>query len=143
MAGEALSNGAKLEVQSSAGPPIVYTLVGGVQGVEPPSPDTPDVDVTALDSEGQETIPGLPDYGETSFSLFLRGTGSALVTNQALLQTLATSRAVVSFKVTGPTGIATVYTCNGWVKAFRPNYQTGQAAVAAVTIRWTGKPVIS
>lgn len=139
MANEALSNGATLEVQIAS----VWTEVGGVQGIQPPAPERAEIDVTALDSEGTETLAGLPDYGETSFTLFMRGSSGDLVANQAALQTLADTGAAVSFRVTGPAAIATVYTCSGWVKTFRPNFQTGQAAVADVTIRWTGKPVIS
>lgn len=142
MAGEALSNGAKLEVDVSTTETPSWKEIGGIQSLQVPSPDTAEIDVTALDSTGMETIPGMTDYGETQFTMFLRkGSASGYADNQGELITLAGSKAVKNFRVTLPTGLnSVVITCAGWVKAFRENLATGEAATAEVTIRWTGSP---
>lgn len=147
MAGEQLSNKATgvLFVQDAGGGGggVSYIKVGGVQAVQVPSPTRDEIDVTALDSEGMETIPGMADYGESTFEMFLRADTGDYEAGQARLAALADSGAIVSFKVEMPAAFGTTVTCDGWVKAFQENLATGAAATASVTIRWTGKPVRS
>lgn len=152
MAGEQLSNNPEgvLFVQATDDPgetPISYIKVGGATAVQVPSPTRDEIDVTSLDSGGQETIPGIANYGETTFDLFLRAANEAAPAGyeagQARLAALADSGKTVSFKVEMPEAFGVTVTCNGWVKAFQENLGTGEAAKASVTIRWTGKPVRS
>ena len=146
MAGEQLSNGTIVEAQSSAPgvTPVTYIAVGGIQNIQIPAPDTEEIDVTALDSTGKETIPGMSDYGETSFTLYMRAVAGDLAVGQARLESLATSKTVVSFRITPPAAFGSKkYTTLGWVKKFQPTASTGEAYQAEVTIRWTGAPVIA
>lgn len=145
MAGEALSNGAIVEVDVSTTETPSWKAVGGVQSIRLPSPETAEIDVTALDSLGEETIPGMTAYGETSFTLFLRGSGGATYgSNQSELATLAASKRVANFRITPPAALtSSTITCMGWVKAFVEDLTSKEAAKADVTIRWTGVPTRS
>lgn len=145
MAGESLSQGTVLAVQTAAGPPAVYTAVGGVQGVQVPGIQRDDIEVTALDSTAREYIADLPDTGENSFTLFIRKGAAAgeFEAGQKALEDLATSGAVSSFRITLPSAVlgAVSYTCAGYVKTFSITAETRQAITASVTIRWTGSAV--
>jgi hypothetical protein len=148
MAGEALSNGTLVEVQTAPGPPIVYTAVGGIDGdFTAPGVLNEEIEVTGLDSTAREYIGGLSETGETSFQLMLRkeGTGPATANFQAgqeALKDLSVTRAIVSFRFTPPAGLTTErITCQGYVKEFRILAGSNTAVRAAVTIRWTGAPV--
>ncbi len=103
MAGEALSNGTLVEVQTAPGPPIVYTAVGGIDGdFTAPGVLNEEIEVTGLDSTAREYIGGLSETGETSFQLMLRkeGTGPATANFQAgqeALKDLSVTRARVQY----------------------------------------------
>lgn len=143
MAGEALSNGTIVRVQDTAGPPITYIEVGGIQSIQTPSPERTEIDVTALDSEGQETIGGFPDYGQSDFTMFLRSESGDLAEGQDRLQELADSGDVVSFQIVSPAAFNKTYTTLGWVRMFRMTAVAGEAYQAEVSIRWTGKPTVT
>lgn len=146
MAGEALSQGTILKVETSPGPPIVYVTIGGVENFGYPGYAREDIEVTALDSTAREYIADLPDTGESTFPLFLRKgvTVTEFEAGQERLADLAASGAIVSFQAVMPPGIGTMtWTCNGYVKNFMPQSATRNAVKADVTIRWTGAPVRS
>lgn len=144
MAGETLSQGAILRVQSNDPPAAAtYAVVGGVEGITLPGFAREDIEVTALDSTAREYIADLPDTGESSFTLMIRkgSSGTNYETGQQRLEALAGSGLVVSFQVDLPASATTSparYTCTGYVKSFLPTLQTRDAFKANVTIRWTG-----
>jgi hypothetical protein len=142
MAGEALSNGTILRVQSNEPPAAAtYAVIGGVEGFEVPGIIRDEIEVTALDSTAREYIADLPDTGESSFTLMLRKgvTAPAYEVGQQRLEALAGTGTIVSFQVAMPPALGSItYTCQGYVKQFLPNTTSRQAATATVTIRWTG-----
>ena len=147
MAGEALSNGTLVEVETAPGPPIVYTAIGGIDGdFTAPGVLNEEIEVTGLDSTAREYIGGLSETGETSFQLMLRKEGAGAATEnfqagQQALMDLAVSRAIKSFRFKPPSSLTTKgSTCQGQVKEVRMIAGSKTAVRAAVTIRWTGAP---
>lgn len=146
MAGETLSQGTILRVQSNDPPSApTYVVVGGVEGITVPGFAREDVEVTSLESTAREYIGDLPDTGESSFTLMLQrgASGTAYQVGQQRLETLAGNGLIVSFQVDLPAAATTSaarYTCNGYVKSFVVQSQTRDALKASVTIRWTGAP---
>lgn len=146
MAGETLSQGTVLRVQSNEPPTApTYVVVGGVEGLTLPGIAREEVDVTALDSTAREFIGDLPDTGEASFTLMLRrgASGTDYQVGQQRMEALAIANTVVSFQFDLPPGATTTparYTVQGFVKAFQVVAQVRDALKANVTIRFTGAP---
>lgn len=146
MAGETLSQGTILRVQSNDPPASpTYVVVGGVEGFTLPGIAREDIEVTALDSTAREFIGDLPDTGESSFTLMLRRgtTGTDYAAGQQRLEALAISGTVVNFQVDLPataTTTAARYTVQGYVKAFQVTAQVRDALKANCTIKFTGAP---
>lgn len=139
MAGEALSNGVKIEVETTVAG--VFVQLGGAQGFQLPGLLRETIDVTALDSTAREYIASLPDSGETSFTLFLRKgvSGTDFEAGQQRMEDLAGGDDIVGFKITLPTALGGgVYSCDGIVLSFRPTVQTNEAITAECAVRWTG-----
>lgn len=53
---------------TGTGSPEAFELVSGIQGIGLPSPTSQEIDTTDLQSDAKESLLGLPDYGEVSFS---------------------------------------------------------------------------
>jgi hypothetical protein len=112
-----------------------YTSVGGITGISDiESGETPDIDVSDLDSTIKEYIAGLADNG--SFTLALNFALSNA--GQAVVQARRNDGATVAMKVVLPSGTTPTASFNGFVKKFSKNFNVDAARTGSVTVRVTG-----
>lgn len=146
MAGEQIATKVSLEVGDGAGTEVFAPIPGVVGIAEFPALEYAEIDVTALDSAGVETIPGLGDAGEMTFTLNLRKkvTGAGWLGVQAQLEGYAGDNLLHNFKLKVAAPVAKVYSFAAFVKTFRPSAPSANSAITAnVVLRLSGGVTIS
>ena len=78
------------------------------------SDTSPDIEVTDLDSTTKEYLPGLPDTGNVTMSVYCVDSDAGL----AAMETAFDARAISTFKITYPSGATPIRTFAGYVKSF-------------------------
>jgi hypothetical protein len=94
--------------------PSSWIKVGNITDIKGTPDTSPDIPVTDLDSTTEEYVPGLPDTGNVSMSIFCVDSDTGLAAIEAGFD----ARAVKSFKITYPSGATPVRTFSGYTKSF-------------------------
>jgi len=94
--------------------PSAWVKVGQLTDIKGTSDTSPDIEVTDLDSTTKEYLPGLPDTGTVTMSVFCVDSDTGLAAMEAAFD----ARVVKTFKVTYPSGSTPVRTFNAFVKSF-------------------------
>jgi len=106
--------GKTITIGTATATPSAWIKVGDVSDIKGTSDTAPDIEVTNLDSTTKEYIPGLPDTGNVTMSVFCNDVDTGLAAVEAAFD----ARTVKAFKVTYPSGSTPVRTFNAFVKAF-------------------------
>jgi len=95
--------------------PSAWIKVGQVSDIKGTSDSTPDIDVSDLDSTTKEYLPGLPDTGNVSMTVY-----AAVDTDPGLaaIEAAFDARTTKTFKITYPKGSTPVRTFNAYAKSF-------------------------
>lgn len=127
---------------NTVGAPSTYTTLAGVTSIDVPALESDDINVTALDSTGQEFIQGLGDGGTLSFPLNLRKATSGAapwVASQTAFEAYSNDNVLHGFKITFPGSTTVVYSFSGFVKKFAiSGVSATSAATADVSIKISG-----
>lgn len=94
--------------------PSAWVKVGQLTDIKGTSDTSPDIEVTDLDSTTKEYLPGLPDTGTVTMSVFCVDSDTGLAAMEAAFD----ARVVKAFKVTYPSGSTPIRTFNAFVKSF-------------------------
>lgn len=109
--------GTKLYVEDAESPGD-FIPVGNITSLPIPGPEKPEIDVTDFDSIGAESLPGLPDYGELSFSGFFNAENDGQL--QMFTDAQDPDAPVRAFRI-DMTRQNIRFSFNGYVRSFRPN----------------------
>lgn len=115
--------------------------IDGVESVSGPTGDKPEIPTTSLADTAATNVPGLPDYGEVTLSVFdnpADGGNAYLLTNFQAANTTTAFQIVLPFSGTGNT-----INFNGYAKGWALDVQGGNAGRLNVTVRVTGAIVRS
>lgn len=115
--------------------PEVFTTIANVTGVDGPSKENPEIDVTDLSSTAKEFIPGLVDNGEITLNLNFDVSNT---THDAVLDDLdaGTSR---NYKITfANVSPSIAWTFNAFPRSFPVTAGVDQAATGTLTLRING-----
>lgn len=94
--------------------PTAWIKVGQLTDIKGTSDTSPDIEVTDLDSTAKEYMPGLPDTGNVTMSVYCVDSDTGLAAMEAAFD----ARAVKNFKITYPAGATPIRTFAGYVKSF-------------------------
>ncbi len=127
-----------LEVETAPGSGVFFK-VAKITNMPKPKPTKPQVDVTNMDSDAEEQIPGLPNYGQLVYNLIWEP-GSAV---DAFVSAWDISNEIRAVRQTyGKTGVKDTY------QGFVLEYDAGaggasEAFKGSITIKCTSVPVRS
>jgi hypothetical protein len=106
--------GKTITLGSGTATPAAWTKVGQLTDIKGTSDTSPDIEVTDLDSTTKEYLPGLPDTGNVTMSVFCVDSDTGLAAIEAAFD----ARIAKSFKITYPTGSTPIRTFTAFVKSF-------------------------
>ena len=137
-----LGYGAQLRVGATTAATTATVLLGGVTSMPPPPFNRDLVQVTAFDSPDatHEFIPALNDPGEFAFDINWRPGNPTDLILIAMQAETAPRVFEISFTQVSP---VRKYTFTGFLTAFEPGATVEEQLSASVTIKVTGKPVVS
>jgi len=113
--------------------------IDGVESVSGPTGDKAEIPTTSLADTAATNVPGLPDYGEVTLSVFDNpaDAGNAyLLTNFAAANTVTGLQVILPFSGTGNT-----INFNGYCKGWSLDLQGAAAGRINVPVRVTG-PIV-
>ena len=145
MAGEQLSKGVTLAA-GDGGTTEVFTAIPGIVGIPAfPNLVVPKVSVTALDSAGEEFIPGIGTAGDVSFTINLRlatPTSTDYLPSQTVLRGWLNDGLLHNFRLTFPGTVTKKRTFTAFVSKWQ-EAATGpnNALQSAITLTVSGVPV--
>jgi hypothetical protein len=147
MAGETIAKGVAIAAGNGAGPEV-FTIIPGVTGIPSfASLDIPKVVVTALDSAGEEVIPGIGSAGDLSFTMNLRKatpTSAVYLPSQTILLGWLGDGLLHNFQLTYPGTVTSKVTFAAFVAKYRENGSSPAVGLSvAVTLTISGVPVRS
>lgn len=122
-------------LQMSAGSPVSYLTIRGVEGFQGPTASKPDIDVTAIDDTASQFLSGVPDYGNVTFDLFW---DPADTTHQAIKAEFDEIGSRAYFQIVAADDGAAVGVFEGEVKGWEHDFSKGAAAKVKVTVKLSG-----
>lgn len=128
--------GKTITIGTATATPTAWIEVGELTDIRGTSDTSPDIPVTDLRSTTEEYIPGLPDTGSLTGSIYCVDTDAGLAAMEAAFD----ARVVKAFKVTYPAGSTPIRTFNGYVKAFPKigDASKGAAVTGTIEIKRSG-----
>lgn len=117
------------------------TVVANITAIDVPSPDKPEIDLTDMASTAAENTPGIPDFGEISFSGFYNyaDAGQTIVRADGYDVAATTKAWTIEF-----TNQANKFTFNAWVKRYVPTAESPNDAYKfSATLRVTGAVTVA
>lgn len=115
--------------------------IGGVESISGPTGEKPEISTTALDDTAATNVPGLPDYGEVTLTVF---DDPADAGNAYLLTNFQASNTTRGFQIILPfSGTGNTINFNGYAKNWALDLQQGAAGRLNATVRVTGAVVRS
>lgn len=103
-----------IDAGNTTATPTAWIKVGQITDIKGTSDTSPDIDVTDLDSTTKEYLPGLPDTGNVTMSVFCIDGDTGLAAIEAGFD----ARAVKTFKITYPKGATPIRTFNAYCKGY-------------------------
>lgn len=94
--------------------PTAWIKVGQITDIKGTSDTSPDIECTDLDSDTKEYLPGLPDTGTVSMTVYTVDADTGLAAIEAAFD----ARSLKSFKITYPSGATPVRTFSAYAKSF-------------------------
>ena len=137
------SSGQKCTLKRGDGatPTEAFATIGRIKSWTGPSASAPQIDVSSVDSDAREYIPGLEDSGEVSFDFFFDASNAM----QTGIRTDMESRLARNFKLElndKPTGGTsnTIITFSGIFTKFDIKGGVNAAVEGSAAIKISGKP---
>lgn len=103
-----------IDAGNTTATPTAWIKVGQITDLKGTSDTSPDIEVTDLDSTTKEYLPGLPDTGTVTATMFVVDSDTGLAAVEAAFD----ARTAKSFKITYPSGSTPIRTFSAFVKSF-------------------------
>lgn len=113
-----------------------FTNIDGIESINGPTGDKPEIDATALNDTAATVLAGLPDYGELSGTVFDNPSDAG---NARLLTRFNQSNVTDNFKIILPfSGTGNNLAFDGYVKGWALALEKASAGKYNFTIRCSG-----